>query len=98
MKLIPLSSGLWSDQVGSYQYYIRDSGPATEYVNLATSYKNPADTAPKQGANITTDSTSKWNSDVCRAELIPQMTAAIDKGYMYILDQEVQHECVKCNK
>lgn len=55
----------------------------TEYVNLATSYKNPADTASKQGVGVAIDSTSKWNSDMWRMELIPQTTAAINKGHVY---------------
>ena len=83
MKLIPLSSGLWSNQVRPYQYYIHGSGPVTEYVNLATSYKNPADTASRQGVKIAIDSTSKWDSDMWRMEPIPQATAAINKGHVY---------------
>lgn len=54
----------------------------TEYVNLATSYKNPSDTASNQGVKIAIDSTSKWSSDMWRIELIPQTTAAINKGHM----------------
>jgi hypothetical protein len=55
----------------------------TEYVNLATSYKSPADTASKQGVKIAVDSTSKWNSDMWRMELIRQTTAAINKDHVY---------------
>ncbi|OCK88082.1 glycoside hydrolase family 131 protein [Cenococcum geophilum 1.58] len=55
----------------------------TEYVNLVTSYKNPADTASKQGVKVAIDSTSKWDSDMWRMELIPQMTAAINEGHVY---------------
>jgi hypothetical protein len=69
--------------VGNYQYYIHGSGAVTKYVNLSPSYKNPADTNSKQGAKITIDNTAKWNSDMWRTELIPQTTAAINKGTVY---------------
>jgi hypothetical protein len=70
--------------VGSYQYYIHGSGTVDKYVNLDTSFKNPADTGSKQGAKITIDETAKWNGQsMLRTELIPQTTAAINKGKMY---------------
>ncbi|OCL08446.1 carbohydrate-binding module family 1 protein [Glonium stellatum] len=78
-----LTKWSWSNQVGPYQYYIHGSGAVTEYVNLSPTYKNPADTASKQGVKITIDSTAKWNSDMWRTELIPQTTAAINKGHVY---------------
>jgi len=99
VKLIPPSSGSWSNQVRPYQYYIHGSGPVTECVNLATSYKNLSDTASNQGVKIAIDSTSKWSSDMWRMELIPQTTAAINKGHVLpLLDQAVQHEYAKCNE
>ncbi|OAG16619.1 hypothetical protein CC77DRAFT_1034157 [Alternaria alternata] len=73
----------WANQVGNYQYYIHGSGATTKYVNLSPNYKNPGDTGSKQGAKITIDNTAKWNSDMWRTELIPQTTAAINKGTVY---------------
>jgi Glycoside hydrolase 131 catalytic N-terminal domain len=35
------------------------------------------------GLKLTIDSTAKWNSDMWRTELIPQTTAAINKGMVY---------------
>ncbi|KAF1839017.1 hypothetical protein BDW02DRAFT_626600 [Decorospora gaudefroyi] len=79
-----LSDWSFSNPVGSYQYYIHGSGDVTDYVNLDSSYKNPADISSKQGAKITIDSTSKWNGQtMLRTELIPQTTAAINKGKVY---------------
>ncbi|KAF2753761.1 hypothetical protein EJ05DRAFT_521633 [Pseudovirgaria hyperparasitica] len=78
-----LNNWSWANQVGNYQYYIHGSGTVDKYLNLATSYKNPADTGSKQGAKITLDSTAKWNSDMWRTELIPQTTAAINKNRVY---------------
>lgn len=56
----------------------------SDYVNLDTSFKNPADTGSKQGVKITIDETAKWNGQsMLRTELIPQTTAAINKGKVY---------------
>jgi hypothetical protein len=53
-------------------------------VNLDSAFKNPADTASKQGVKITIDETAKWNGQsMLRTELIPQTTAAINKGKLY---------------
>ncbi|KAH7388825.1 hypothetical protein BKA66DRAFT_527383 [Pyrenochaeta sp. MPI-SDFR-AT-0127] len=76
----------WSfaNPVGAYQYYIHGSGTVDKYVNLDASYKNPADTGSKQGVKITIDETAKWNGQtMLRTELIPQTTAAINKGRVY---------------
>lgn len=76
----------WSfaNPVGAYQYYIHGSGSVDKYVNLGASFKNPADTGSKQGVKITIDETSKWNGQtMLRTELIPQTTAAINKGKVY---------------
>ena len=54
-----LNTWSWSNQVGPYQYYIHGSGSVDKYVNLASSYKNPADAGSKQGVKITIDSTAK---------------------------------------
>jgi hypothetical protein len=79
-----LSDWSFSNPVGSYQYYIHGSGPVTDYVNLDATYKNPADTASKQGVKITIDETAKWNGQtMLRTELIPQTKAAINKGKVY---------------
>ncbi|KAK1728226.1 hypothetical protein CaCOL14_010275 [Colletotrichum acutatum] len=74
----------WSSQVGPYQYYIHGSGATTDYVNLSSDFKNPADTGSKQGAKISLTSTSFWNGQTMRrTELIPQTTAAIGKGKLF---------------
>jgi hypothetical protein len=76
----------WSfaNPVGSYQYYIHGPGPVTDYVNLDSSFKNPADTASNQGVKITIDETAKWNGQtMLRTELIPETKAAINKGKVY---------------
>ena len=82
--MLTLSIGSWSNQVGPYQYYIHGSGNLTEYVNLAPSYKNPADTSSSEGVKITIDNTSSWNGQaMLRTELIPQTTAPINAGKVY---------------
>ncbi|KAF2847001.1 glycoside hydrolase family 131 protein [Plenodomus tracheiphilus IPT5] len=74
----------FSNPVGAYQYYIHGSGAVDKYVNLDAKFKNPADTGSKQGVKITIDETSKWNGQtMLRTELIPQTTAAINKGKVY---------------
>lgn len=74
----------FSNEVGPYQYYIHGTGNVTEYVNLSPSYKNPADTSSNQGVRITIDNSSVWNNDgLLRTELIPQTTAAINKGNVF---------------
>lgn len=74
----------FSNPVGSYQYYIHGPGAVDEYVNLASSFKNPADTSSKQGVKITIDETAKWNGQtMLRTELIPQTAVAINKGKLY---------------
>ncbi|KAG9196061.1 hypothetical protein G6011_01182 [Alternaria panax] len=79
-----LADWSFSNPVGNYQYYIHGSGPVTDYVNLDATYKNPADTASKQGVKITIDETAKWNGQtMLRTELIPETKAAINKGKVY---------------
>ncbi|KAJ0163336.1 hypothetical protein CTA2_3158, partial [Colletotrichum tanaceti] len=74
----------FSNAVGPYQYYIHGPGETTEYVNLSEDFKNPADTASKQGAKISLTSTAFWNGqNMRRTELIPQTKAAIAKGKVY---------------
>jgi hypothetical protein len=79
-----LSKWSFATPVGSYQYYIHGSGSVDKYVNLGSSFKNPADTGSKQGVKITIDETAKWNGQsMLRTELIPQTTAAINKGKVF---------------
>ncbi|KAK6417141.1 hypothetical protein LTR95_017373, partial [Oleoguttula sp. CCFEE 5521] len=79
-----LDSWSFSNQVGPYQWYIHGSGATKNYVNLGTSYKNTADTGSNQGIRITNDKTSIWNGQsMQRTELIPQTSAAINKGKVY---------------
>jgi hypothetical protein len=79
-----LNKWSWGNQVGPYQYYIHGPSAVTAYVNLSPDYKNPADTGSKQGAKITLDNTAYWNGqNMRRTELIPQTSAAINKGKVY---------------
>lgn len=79
-----LNNWSWSNQVGPYQYYIHGPSSVSSYVNLSPSYKNPADGGSKQGAKITLDKTSFWNGqNMRRTELIPQTSAAINKGKVF---------------
>ncbi|KAM7203910.1 beta-glucanase [Rhypophila sp. PSN 637] len=79
-----LNKWSWGNQVGPYQYYIHGSSDVTSYVNLSPDYKNPADKGSKQGAKITLDKTAYWNGqNMRRTELIPQTTAAINKGKVF---------------
>jgi len=79
-----LNKWSWGSQVGPYQYYIHGSSAVTSYVNLSPDHKNPADAGSKQGAKITLDNTAYWNGqNMRRTELIPQTTAAINKGKLY---------------
>ncbi|KAI1847498.1 hypothetical protein JX266_006350 [Neoarthrinium moseri] len=79
-----LNKWSWANQVGPYQYYIHGSGSVSEYVNLSPNYKNPADTASKQGVKISLTNTAYWNGQTMRrTELIPQTSAAINSGHVY---------------
>ncbi|KAK7908596.1 hypothetical protein PG985_015899 [Apiospora marii] len=79
-----LNKWSWGNQVGPYQYYIHGSGTVDKYVNLSPDYKNPNDTASKQGARFTLDGTAYWNGqNMRRTELIPQTAAGINKGKVW---------------
>lgn len=79
-----LNKWSWSTQVGPYQYYIHGPSSVEKYIALSPSYKNPNDTASKQGAKFTLDSTAFWNGqNMRRTELIPQTKAAIASGKVY---------------
>ncbi|KAK5137977.1 hypothetical protein LTR08_005774 [Meristemomyces frigidus] len=74
----------FSNEVGPYQYYIHGDGATSDYVKLDSAYKNPADSGSDKGFQITIDNSSVWNSDnMLRTELIPQTTAAINKGKVF---------------
>jgi hypothetical protein len=75
-------TGSWSNQAGPYQYYIHGSGAISKYLSTSADYKNPA-ANDALGLELTIDSTAKWNSDMLRTELIPQMTATINKGKVF---------------
>ncbi|KAK0634403.1 hypothetical protein B0T17DRAFT_485864 [Bombardia bombarda] len=79
-----LNNWSWGNQVGPYQYYIHGASAVTSYVNLSPDFRNPADSGSKQGAKITLDNTAYWNGqNMRRTELIPQTTAAINKGKVF---------------
>jgi len=79
-----LAKWSWSNQAGPYQWYIHGSGAVSKYVELSAEFKNPNDTASKQGAKLTLDSTSFWNGQTMRrTELIPQTKAAIASGKVF---------------
>ncbi|EHL02994.1 hypothetical protein GLAREA_03976 [Glarea lozoyensis ATCC 20868] len=79
-----LSAWSFSNPIGSYQYYIHGDSEVSSYVNLDSTFKNPADTGSAQGVKITLDSTAHWNGQpMRRTELIPQTSAAINKGTVY---------------
>ncbi|RDW60990.1 hypothetical protein BP6252_12373 [Coleophoma cylindrospora] len=74
----------FSNEVGDYQYYIHGDSNITSYVNLDSTYKNPADSGSTQGVKITLDSTSYWEGQTMRrTELIPQTSAAIGSGKVW---------------
>lgn len=63
---------------------VHGDGPVSEYVNLGTAYKNPADKGSTQGIQISINNSSVWNNDgMLRTELIPQTTAPINKGKVF---------------
>ncbi|KAI0775527.1 hypothetical protein BD413DRAFT_277411 [Trametes elegans] len=73
----------WADQVGTYQWYIHGSQPTSHYLALDPAFKNPADTAETHGLRVTIDSTATWNSNMERAELIPQTSENLGQGNLF---------------
>ncbi|KAF9533167.1 hypothetical protein CPB83DRAFT_867135 [Crepidotus variabilis] len=73
----------WANQVGPYQWYIHGSQATSHYLALDTSYKNPAISSESHGLKMTIDSGATWNSQMERAELIPQTTANLGSGQQY---------------
>lgn len=63
--------------------YIHGSGATSKYMALDSSYKNPAQTNEKHGLKMTIDTTATWNSQMERAELIPQTTANLGTGTLF---------------
>jgi hypothetical protein len=47
---------------------------------LSPSFKNPADTSETNGLKLTIDTTSTWNSQFERSELIPQVKTKSEVG------------------
>lgn len=79
-----LNNWSWGNPVGPYQWYIHGNGPVSEYVELSSSYGNPADLSSKKGAKITLTNTAYWNGqNMRRTELIPETKAAIVSGTVY---------------
>ncbi|KAJ7644187.1 hypothetical protein FB45DRAFT_897172 [Roridomyces roridus] len=70
----------FSNEVGEYQWYIHGTQNTSEYLSLSPSYKNPADSSETNGLKLTVDSTSTWNSQFERTELIPQTSANLGTG------------------
>ncbi|RPD54645.1 hypothetical protein L226DRAFT_487992 [Lentinus tigrinus ALCF2SS1-7] len=73
----------WASEVGTYQWYIHGSQPTSHYLALDPAYKNPADTDETHGLRMTIDSTATWNSNMERAELIPQTTQNLGTGNLF---------------
>ncbi|KAJ7175916.1 hypothetical protein C8R46DRAFT_1249948, partial [Mycena filopes] len=76
---------LWSfsNEVGQYQWYIHGNQSTSRYLGLDSSFKNPADTSETHGLRMTIDTTSQWNSQFERSELIPQTTANLGTGNLF---------------
>ncbi|KAK0439881.1 hypothetical protein EV421DRAFT_832139 [Armillaria borealis] len=73
----------WANEVGTYQWYIHGTQPTHDYLNLDPSYKNPAMTQETHGLKVTISTNATWNSNMERAELIPQTTANLGTGTMF---------------
>jgi hypothetical protein len=74
----------WSNQIPPYQWYIHGSGATSKYLDVQTSYKNPADTSDAKGLKTTIDGTAFWNGQTMeRTEVIPQTSTNIGTGHLY---------------
>jgi len=79
-----LDAWSFSNPVGPYQYYIHGPDTAASYVNLDSTFKNPADTGSSQGIKISLTDNAFWNGQTMRrTELIPQTSAAINAGKVF---------------
>lgn len=69
----------------AYKYiqYIHGTQPTSHYLATDSSYKNPADTSESLGLKLTVDSTSQWNSQFQRTELIPQTSQNLGTGNLF---------------
>ncbi|KAJ7095816.1 hypothetical protein B0H15DRAFT_937745 [Mycena belliarum] len=82
-KVASFDNWSWSNQVGAYQWYIHGTQNSSHYLALDPSFKNPADTNETNGLRMTIDTTATWNSQMERAELIPQTTANLGTGNLF---------------
>ncbi|KAJ7935711.1 carbohydrate-binding module family 1 protein [Mycena leptocephala] len=73
----------WSNLVGEYQWYIHGAQNTSHYLALSPSFKNPADAAETNGLKLSIDTTSTWNSQFERSELIPQTTQNLGTGNLF---------------
>ncbi|KIY61500.1 carbohydrate-binding module family 1 protein [Cylindrobasidium torrendii FP15055 ss-10] len=75
---------VWS---GNFDYYTTvadfDKWPTSSYLALDAAYKNPAITNESHGLKMTISSDATWNSQMERAELIPQTTANLGTGTLF---------------
>ncbi|KAJ6559132.1 hypothetical protein DFH09DRAFT_1316892 [Mycena vulgaris] len=67
----------------AYQWYIHGTQPTSHFLALGPAFKNPADTSETNGIRMTIDTTATWNSQMERAELIPQTTANLGTGNLF---------------
>lgn len=64
--------------------YIHGSQPTSRYLDVSSSYKNPAMTSELRGIKMTIDGTSNWNGQTMeRTELIPQTSSNIGTGNLF---------------
>lgn len=73
----------FSNPVGAYQWYIHGSGPTSDYLALDAAFQNPAVTSEAHGLKMSISSTATWNSDMERAELIPQTKENLGAGTLF---------------
>jgi len=79
----------WSNQVGEWQTYIYgtkfNNATASHYLDLSSSYKNPADTVATKGVRVMIDGTSFWNGQTMeRTEMIPNLASSnYQSGILY---------------
>ncbi|EJD50228.1 hypothetical protein AURDEDRAFT_182619 [Auricularia subglabra TFB-10046 SS5] len=74
----------WSNQIEPWQWYIHGSQATSRYLDVQTSYKNPADTSEAKGVKTTIDGTAFWNGQTMeRTEIIPQTKANLGSGHLF---------------
>ncbi|PBL00739.1 hypothetical protein ARMGADRAFT_1006864 [Armillaria gallica] len=76
----------WSNQVGQYQTYIYGNlkgETASTWLELGSTYMNPATAGEKQGVKVKLTASSLWNSGpMLRTELLPQTSNSLT-GNLY---------------